>query len=119
MGSIPSFLLTHSGVVEPYQGVTGSGVESFGSGVAIARCFVDEKPRVVRGNANGGPGDAKVAEMTVYAPLDLDPASVPIGSRFTHDQTGRTGIVIAVSRFDGNGLPTPDHVAISVGEVSP
>lgn len=118
MGSIPDWLLRHSGVVRPLVGTTASGAESYGSPLVIPKCFVDEKPTLVRGNVNGGTGDARLAQMTVYAPLELDPAAVPLGSQFTHDQTGRTGVVLAVARFDGQGLPTPDHVEISVGEVS-
>lgn len=117
MGSIPSWLLRHSGSFRPLLGTAADGSESYGPAVEVPQCFVDEKPRLVRGNTNGGFGDARLAEMTVFLPLGLDP-SLPLGSRFHHDQTGRSGIVLQVQVFDGNGLPTPDHLEVSVGEVS-
>ncbi|TDD25063.1 hypothetical protein E1287_37615 [Actinomadura sp. KC06] len=108
MGAIPAFLLRHSVSVEAYE-----GEGPFGTVYAAAvdvRCFRDDKRRLVRGKD----GSEVTSETTLYMRLD---ETCPVGSRVTLDGgTGneRVSTVITASRRDGGGLPTPDHLEVTL-----
>jgi hypothetical protein len=103
MGSLPAWLLRHEVTVEPFEGTGPFGPE-YGEQV-IERAFVDEKRKLVRNAA----GAEVVSETTVYMRLD---AVCPAESRVTVNE--RTTFVIAASRRDGGGLPTPDHLEVAL-----
>ena len=103
MGSVPPFLLRHTVTVEPYEGEGPFGPQ-FGTAVTV-RCFVDDKRRLVRNPT----GDEVVSESTFYAPLNT---VCPAHSRVTVN--GRQTTVLAASRRDGGGLPTPDHLEVAL-----
>lgn len=103
MGHIPGFLLRHTVLVAPYEGQGAYG-ETYGPERTV-RCFIDDTRRLVR-NTNG---DETVSETTVLCRLGED---IPPESRVTVN--GRVTTVIAVSRMDGGGLPTPDHLALAL-----
>lgn len=103
MGSLPAFLLRHEVAVEPFEGEGPFGKE-YGP-ETLVRCFVDDKRRLVRSST----GEEVVSESTFYAPLDT---VCPEGSRVTVN--GRETTVLAASRRDGGGLPTPDHLEVAL-----
>lgn len=104
MPRLPGWLLTHTAAIELLTGQTGNDGPVFDPPVS-ARCFVDRTRKLVR--------DAErrevVAETTLYFAPDV---TITPGSRVTVD--GRTSHAITVTRYDGNGLATPDHTEVSV-----
>ncbi|MEV4837786.1 hypothetical protein AB0K05_24910 [Nonomuraea sp. NPDC049486] len=104
MGDIPAFLLRHTVQIEPHTGDGPFGPQ-YGEQASVL-CFVDDKRRLVVGPT----GDQVVSESTVYMPLDT---VCPVHSRVTLP-SGRTTVVLAASRRDGGGLPTPDHLEVSL-----
>jgi len=103
MGGIPGFLLRHTVTVEPLEGEGPFG-PAFGDPVEV-RCFVDERRQLVRDDE----GAEVVSSTTVYMPLGT---VCPVGSKVTAN--GRTATVLAASRRDGGGLPTPDHLEVNL-----
>ncbi|MGS2641682.1 hypothetical protein [Streptosporangium sp. G12] len=101
MGAIPNWLLVHTVIVEPFEGEGPVGPE-YGD-ETVVRCFVDDKPQLVRGPT----GAEVVSGTTVYAPLDT---VCPVGSRVTVN--GRVTTALTSSRRDGGGLPVPDHLEV-------
>lgn len=101
---IPSWLLRHTAVIEPYLG-TGPSGPKYGPS-AVVRCFTDERTRLVR----GPDGDQVTSSATVYAGSDT---VCPVKSRVTL-ASGRRTTVLAALRRDGGGLPTPDHLEIQL-----
>lgn len=77
---------------------------------ATLRGFVDDRRRLVR----DGDGNETVSESTVLLPIDT--AHVPLGSQVTLPATfgSRTSTVLAISRHDGGGQPTPDHLELAL-----
>jgi hypothetical protein len=102
MTGLPRWLLTHTMTVEPFLGASGHGPQ-YGPPVVVA-CFVEHTSRTVRGRD----GRELVARTTVYAPHDTE---IGPDARVTVD--GQSVEVLAVTRHDGSGLPTPDHLEIS------
>lgn len=102
---LPEYLLTHTVTVEPYQGSTGHG-PAYGPAVVLP-AFVDQVRRTVRDSA----GRTVTSDTTVYVQLDA-PVTVTPEARITVD--GHLVEVAAVKRRDGAGLPTPDHIEISL-----
>lgn len=98
---IPRWLLTHQVSIEPYEGHNAYG-PVYGAPVQVA-VFVDAK----RARDTDDNDDERVAEATIYAPLDT---RAPTGSRVTHQ--GHVSTVVRVLARDGSGLPTPDHLEI-------
>lgn len=94
----------HEVTVEAYQGDGAYGPVY--AAPATVRCFVDDKRRLVR----TAEGDEAVSETTLYVG-DLT-ADIPPESRVTVN--GRTTTVLTVSRLDGAGLPTPDHLEVAL-----
>jgi hypothetical protein len=99
----------HTVTVARYTGAGPEGDEH-ATPVADVACFVSEKRSLVRA-ANG---EQVVSETTVFFPkteADIPPESlITIGAPFT----ARTTTVIASSRHDGGGLPTPDHLEVAL-----
>ena len=99
----------HTVTVARYLGPGPEGDQYAAADTGVA-CFVSEKRSLVRA-ANG---EQVVSETTVYFPRtteDIPPESlVTIGAPFT----ARTTTVIASSRHDGGGLPTPDHLEVAL-----
>ncbi|MFJ5259090.1 hypothetical protein ACIQAC_01265 [Streptomyces sp. NPDC088387] len=102
---IPGFLLRHEVTVEPYEG-QGAAAPVYGAPVAV-QCFLEEKTRLVR----APDGREVVSGATVYCRLDA--VSAPPESRVTLP-SGRQTTVIDQARHDGGGLPTPDHLEVSL-----
>lgn len=90
----------------------GDGPEgdSYDTTQTAVPCFVSEKRALVRAPN----GEQVVAETTVYYPkttADIPPGSlVTVGAPFT----ARTSTVLATSRHDGGGQPTPDHLEVAL-----
>lgn len=103
MGAIPAFLLRHSVTIEPYEGDGPFGPE-YGEQTSVL-CFVDDRRKLVVGPT----GDQVISETTVYMPLDT---VCPVHSRVVLP-SGRETTVLAASRRDGGGLPTPDHLEVA------
>lgn len=101
--TIPGFLLRHTVTVEPYVGQGAYG-EVYGPAVTV-RCFVDDRRRLVRNSE----GDEVVSESRLMCRLTED---IPPESRVTLN--GRVTTVLATSRMDGGGLPTPDHLEVAL-----
>jgi hypothetical protein len=99
----------HTVTVARFAGDGPEG-DSWATPEAGVACFVSEKRALVRAPN----GEQVVAETTVYFPrstADIPPGSlVTIGAPFT----ARTTTVIATSRHDGGGLPTPDHLEVAL-----
>lgn len=106
MSEIPGWLLRHTITVRTRLGSGGRG-DVFGDPVDLP-AFVDDKRSLVR---DATTGEQIVASATVYlAPAAYD--LVPPGSLVVVN--GRETAVISTQRADGGGLPTPDHVAITL-----
>lgn len=103
MGAIPDWLLVHQVLVEPLAGEGPFGSE-YGEQTPV-RCFVDAKRRLVR----DAEGAEVVSETTIYMPLDT---TCPAGSRVIVGD--RASTVITSARRDGGGLPTPDHLEVTL-----
>lgn len=71
---------------------------------------VDDRRRLIRSAS----GEEVVAETTVLLPATT--ADVPLDSRVTLPPTfgSRTTTVLASSRHDSGGLPTPDHLELAL-----
>lgn len=102
---IPTFLLRHEVTVEPYLGDSGYGPQ-YGDPVSV-RCFLEEKTRLVR----APDGREVTSSSTAYCRLDA--VDAPPESRVTLPG-GRQTTVIDQARHDGGGLPTPDHLEVSL-----
>ncbi|MDN5858085.1 MAG: hypothetical protein L0H84_05625 [Pseudonocardia sp.] len=102
---LPDYLLTHTVTVEPYLGASGHGPR-YGPAVVLP-AFVDQVRRTVRDSA----GRVVTSDTTVYVQLDV-PVAVTPEARVTVD--GHVVEVAGVKRRDGAGLPTPDHIEISL-----
>lgn len=72
--------------------------------------FIDDRRRMVRDSS----GSEVVSETTVALPITTP--DVPPGSLVTLPAThgGRQATVLAVSRHDGGGQPTPDHLELAL-----
>lgn len=101
---LPGWLQRHEVTVEAYQGDGAYGAV-YAAPVTV-RCMVDDRRRLVR----TAEGDEAVSETTLYVG-DLT-ADIPPESRVTVN--GRTTTVLGVSRHDGAGLPTPDHLEVAL-----
>lgn len=105
MGEIPLVFLMHTVTVEPYVSWGAYGPPQ------RLRCTVDEQLAARRGQA----GVQQVVDVTLYARKNTN---CPPGSRVTL-KDGRKGYAVAILRYDGGGLPTPDHAMISVNVAAP
>lgn len=103
MGSLPGWLLTHTMVIEPFLGSSGTG-PAYGRPVTV-RCFVEP----VWETRRAGEQRVSVGTSRVFAPLNT---VITPESRVTVE--GKRVEVVSVTRRDGGGLPTPDHVEITV-----
>ncbi len=101
MAGLPSWLLLHTATIEPYLGDGGHGPQ-YGPPVEVP-CFVEAKTRTVLDPM----GQETVSTTTLYAPLTAD-----IAERSRITSGGVIARALAVSRHDGKGLPTPDHVEV-------
>lgn len=103
MAEIPDWLLRHTATIEPYLGAGPSGA-LYGPAVTVA-CFVVETRRMVR----DATGRQVISGTTVLMGLDQ---VCPVESRVgVH---GRSSTVLTAARQDGGGLPTPDHLEVSL-----
>lgn len=109
MPGIPGFLLRHRVVVEPFTGQGGNG-PTYGPAVT-ERCFREDGRRLVRNDK----GEQVVSETTVYCRAA---AVAPPLSRVTlllsTGAVDRIAYVITAKNRDGGGLPTPDHLELSL-----
>ena len=104
MGRLPRWLLRHRATIEPFTGEGPHGAV-YGPPVRV-RCFVEDK----RTRTVDDTGTQVTASATLYAPL----ATVcPARSRVTLPD-GRALTAVTVARRDGGGLPTPDHLEVSL-----
>ncbi|MFG3349500.1 hypothetical protein ACGF1Z_31135 [Streptomyces sp. NPDC048018] len=101
---LPGIWLRHQVVVEPYLGIGPSGPR-YGPATTI-RAWVEEKTRLVRSPE----GDEVTSSSTFYARLG---PTLPPKSRVLLP-SGRRTTVIAALRYDGGGLPTPDHLEVQL-----
>lgn len=99
----------HTVDVERFAGA-GSEGDTWGDVDAGLPCFISDKRRLVRSST----GEQVVSETTVLFPKTT--ADVPVDSRITLPALfgGRTSTVLSVSRHDGGGLPTPDHLEVAI-----
>lgn len=104
MGVIPRWLLRHTVIIEAYEGSSAVG-PVYGAPAEVSS-FVDEKRRKVRDSA----GEEVISECTVFCDLGV---VAPPKSRVTLP-SGRQAWVITESRFDGGGLPVPDHLELAL-----
>lgn len=103
VAAIPRWLLRHRVTVENPLGSNATGPVYDEPHVLDG--FVLAQPRQVR--------DAEGREVTCPATVYLDPSShVTVGARVTVD--GRVATARQVTRHDGGGLPTPDHVEVAL-----
>lgn len=100
---IPGWMRRHTVTIESYLGHSATGPR-YGPGVTV-RCFVDDSRRLVRNDA----GEQVVSESTVYCRLGI---TAPPKSRV--NVRGREAFVITAKRRDGGGLPTPDHLELTL-----
>lgn len=100
---LPGFWLRHQVTVEPFEGSSANGPQ-FGAPVTV-RCFLEEGTELSRTSD----GSERVSTARYFARLDT--AEAPPQSRVTLPD-GRTASVIDVTRHDGGGLPTPDHLEV-------
>jgi hypothetical protein len=103
MAAIPGFLLRHTVTVEPYLGTWGK----YGPAAPL-RCFVQQG---ISGGSRTASG-ARHLMITIIARIDAAPL-VPEGSRITLAD-GVKGFAAAVALHDAGGLPTPDHIEVSM-----
>lgn len=102
---LPDGLLTHTLSVEPYRGATGHG-PAYGPAVHLP-AFVEQHRRTSRTADGRSITSNTVAYVQLDAPVDITPEA-----RVAVD--GRPAEVIEVKRHDGRGLPTPDHIEITL-----
>lgn len=109
MSTLPRFMLRNTVTVEPYLGNSANG-PLYGPGVTVA-CYLEDGRQLTR-RKDG-------SEVTSVARFFCRPESLPDGldpvSRVTLPD-GRRTAVIQAQRFDGAGLPTPDHYEVSLEE---
>jgi regulator of RNase E activity RraA len=108
MAAIPSFLLRHTVTIEPFANEGPFG-PTYGPATTV-RCFRDDKRRLVRAAKDS----EVVSETTLYMRLS---ETCPAGSRVTLDvgtSAERVTTVITAARRDGGGLPTPDHLEVTL-----
>jgi hypothetical protein len=103
---LPSFLLRHSVTVKTRTG-SGAYGDVFANPVAVLG-LMDDKRTLVR---DINTGQQVVSSSTFYARVDQAAVFTP-GSLVSYN--GRETTVITVNVNDGGGLPTPDHVAVSL-----
>lgn len=98
----------HRVTVTPHDGTDAYGTDVFGEPFDLL-AWVDDTRRVVVGSD----GSDQVSETTVYAPITSP--DVPGGSTLTLPPVfgDRVVTVLAVSRHDGGGMATPDHVELA------
>lgn len=104
MSVIPGWLLRHEVTIEAYLGDSAYGPQY--AAPTVARAFVEEKVRTVRNRE----GEEVTASTTVYL---LPSQSCPPESRVT-TPSGRVASVITSALHDGGGLPTPDHLEVTL-----
>ncbi|MFH8792196.1 hypothetical protein [Streptomyces sp. NPDC017941] len=101
---MPSFLLRHTVVVEPFVGNSSTG-PLYGPAVEV-RGLLEQKTRLIR-----SPGGEEVtSSSTLRAPLET---VAPAKSRVRLPDGRRTTVIAAV-RQDGGGLPVPDHLEVQL-----
>lgn len=93
----------HTVTVEPLEQQGPEG-DVFGTAYPL-RCFAAAKARLIRGTT----GDMVTSDTTITAATSTP--NIPVGSRITLPD-GSPTTVLRLSRADGGGLPTPDHVEI-------
>jgi hypothetical protein len=103
VGAVPSWLLRHTAVIEPFDG-SGPAGPIYGPPVTV-KCFHDAQVKLIR----TGTGTELVAVTLLIAPLGT---VCPAGSRVTVN--GKRSTVFAALRRDGGGLPTPDHLEVQL-----
>lgn len=109
MAGIPRWLYAQLGQavsIEPYGGVNGSGVETYGTAVSVT-AIVEESDSTSRTTAPTG--DHEVL-ATIRCPLATD---CPPGSRITL-ASGLRGTATTVKRWDGGLSPAPSHLEIAI-----
>lgn len=99
----------HTTDVQRFAG-SGSEGDTWDAVAEGVPCFISDKRRLVR----AGTGEQVVSETTVLYPKTT--ADIPVDSLITLPALfgGRTSTVLAVSRHDGGGLPTPDHLEVAI-----
>lgn len=105
MPGLPAALLTHTMLVEPYRGASGTG-PVYGPAVTVP-CFVEP----ARMSTRAPEERTATGKTTVYAQLDAHRHVTP-EARVTLN--GRLVEVVSVTRRDGGGLATPDHLEVTV-----
>jgi hypothetical protein len=103
---LPGWLLRHTVSVKTRTG-SGPYGDVYAAPVTVA-CLVEDKTRFVR---DPGTGQQVISSARLYGRLDVA-ALFPPGSLVT--VSGRETTVISTDVNDGGGLPTPDHVAVSL-----
>lgn len=98
----------HQVTVERHAGEGPDG-DTFDAPVTVAG-FVNDERKLVR----AGTGEQVVSETQVSLPKGTP--TIPVGSRITLPAAfdNRETVVLAWSRFDGGGLPTPDHCEVAL-----
>lgn len=104
MSDLPGWMLQHSISIEALTGEGAYGPVYAAS--VTARCFLDEKTRLVRGPS----GDEVTSTSTAYCRLST---TVPAGSRVTLPD-GRQTTAIATLRRSGGAMVTPDHLEVQL-----
>jgi hypothetical protein len=104
VGSIPAEFLVHSVVVRRYLGPTGTGVTY--AAAETVPCLVEDVRRLVRDDN----GRERVAGTTFRCLPTVD--YIPPESEV--DVNGMTTTVIVCTKFQAEGLPTPDHWEVSL-----
>lgn len=104
MATIPEWLLLHTVVIRRYLGAGATGAR-FGPD-EVTSCFAEDARRLIRNDD----GQEVVSETTFYCLPTV--ATIPPESEV--DVNGRTTTVIVARRRDGGGLPTPDHMEVSL-----
>lgn len=104
MGSVPSFVLVHTVVVRRYTGATGKG-PVFAAAESV-QCLIEDVRRLVR--------DDNGREVVSGSTFRCLPTVDYIPPESEVDVNGRTTTVIVSTRFQADGLPTPDHWEVSL-----
>ena len=97
--------MRHSVIVEPYVG-TGAYAPQYGPPVTV-KCFRNDEAKLVKTTE----GDEVMSVATLYCPLT---ANVPVHSRVTLPGNPATYTVITSRPQDGGGLPTVDHLEVTL-----
>lgn len=105
MALIPRFLLRHTITIEPFTGQGGNG-PTYGPAVTV-RCFRDDTRRRVL-NALG---EQVLSGTTCYTGPGV---TAPPLSRVTGLPSGVPAYVINAKLRSGGGMPTPDHLEVSL-----